>query len=230
MRLTYKKPILLLIIFGAIILLMHYFRVLDYLTISHLQEQSVALAGIVEEHYLFSVVMYSGVYAFLVACALPVVAPLTMLGGYLFGVFHGVIYAAVGASAGATIYFLVIRYIFAHTVRARFAHQLASFHEKMNQYGASYLISLQLLTIIPYFVINTLAALANVPLITFIWTTVLGGLPLHAIYATAGRELATLRSVRDILKPSIIVLLLVMALVAALPVIIRSIQHRRHRV
>lgn len=230
MRSSYKRSILLLVVFGALILLIRYFNVQDYLSVSYLQSQSASLAGMVSRHYHLSVVVYLGVYAFLIACALPVVAPLTMLGGYLFGVFYGVLYAVVGASAGAMVYFLMIRYIFAHTLRARYVHQLASFQEKMNRYGASYLISLQLLTIIPYFVINTLAALANIPLATFLWTTVLGGLPLHAIYATAGRELATLNSVRDILKPSIIVLLLVMALVAALPVIIRSIQHRRHRV
>jgi uncharacterized membrane protein YdjX (TVP38/TMEM64 family) len=149
---------------------------------------------------------------------------MTILGGYLFGIVHGVLYAVFGASAGATIYFLLVRYVFAHTLRESFALQLSIFHEKMNRYGASYLISLQLLTIIPYFVINTLAALADVPLVTFIWTTVLGGLPLHVIYAVAGRELGSLTSIRDILKPSIIVLLLVMACMALLPMIIRYLR------
>lgn len=218
----YNKNLLVTTVaLSVFILLIYRLRFGEYFSLDHLQSQSALLLNQVHAHYTGSVIIYMGIYAALIACALPVVAPMTILGGYLFGILYGVIYAVIGASAGAVIYFLLVRYVFAHTVRESFTLQLDKFHEKMNRYGASYLISLQLLTIIPYFVINTLAALANVPLITFIWTTILGGLPLHVIYAVAGQELASLTSIRDILKPSIIVLLLVMALIALLPMIIR---------
>lgn len=222
---NYKKPIMVLIAFVFLVLFVRFLGVGNYLTIAYLQAKSTALANFVAGHYLLSVLIYLIVYAALIACALPVVAPLTMLGGYLFGVVEGLFYAVLAASTGATIYFLLIRYVFAHTVHERFARQQDNFRDKMNQYGSSYLVSLQLLTVIPYFVISTLAALAEVPLVTFIWTTVVGALPLHAIYAYTGRELATLSSFRDILKPSIIVLLLVMAFLAALPMLIRLIRH-----
>lgn len=220
----YKKLIAFGVLICVVALLTHRLHLGSYFALDHLQAQSASLLNAVQDHYFFSVIVYLVVYAGLIACALPVVAPMTILGGYLFGIVHGVIYAAIGASAGATIYFLLVRYVFARTVQEGFAPQLSAFHEKMNRYGASYLISLQLLTIIPYFVINTLAALADVPLVTFIWTTVLGGFPLHVIYAVAGQELGTLTSIRDILKPSIIVLLLMMACMALLPMVIQYIR------
>jgi len=224
MKESYKKLVVFGVLIGVAVLLMHRLHLGSYFALEHLQAQSTSLLSAVHEHYFFSVIVYLMVYAGLITCALPIVAPMTILGGYLFGIVHGVIYAVIGASAGATIYFLLVRYVFAYTVRESFAPQLSTFREKMNRYGASYLISLQLLTIIPYFVINTLAALAAVPLATFIWTTVLGGLPLHVIYAVAGRELGTLTSIRDILKPSIIVLLLMMACIALLPMVVRYIR------
>lgn len=222
-----KKSVVLLVALGVILLLMRRLQVGDYLSIAQLQEKSEMLLAAVHAHYACAVIVYILVYAGLIACALPAVAPMTILGGYLFGVVAGVIYAVIGASTGATVYFLLVRSIFAHTIRHSFEERVATFQSKMNRYGASYLISLQLLTIVPYFVINTLAALAEVPLITFVWTTVIGGIPLHIIYAMAGRELATLTSIRDILKPSIIVLLLLMAFMALLPMIIRFVQARR---
>lgn len=223
-RISADGLVILCILICVVALLMYRLQITHYFALSNLQSQSASLLEAVNTHYLFSVFAYLGVYAALIACALPLVAPMTILGGFLFGVLYGVIYAVIGASTGAVIYFLMVRYVFAHTIRESFAPQLGAFHEKMNRYGASYLISLQLLTIIPYFVINTLAALADVPLVTFIWTTVLGGLPLHVIYAVAGQELGTLTSIRDILKPSIIVLLLLMAGIALLPMLIRYIR------
>lgn len=229
MKLSNKKIIIFSLILCAILLIIWRGHIRDQLTLASLREQSAYFLEQVHRHYLFSVLIYMAIYTALIALALPVVAPLTILGGYLFGALYGTLYGVISASTGALIYFLVIRYLFAHTVKERYSQQLAVFHDKMTRYGASYLISLQLLTIIPYFVINTLAALADVPLVTFAWTTVVGGIPLQAIYAFAGRELATLHSIRDILKPTILVILIVMAILAALPVVLRWIQERRHR-
>ncbi len=224
-----KNTIVILFAFIVSLLLLRQMNIGSCLSIENLQSNSASLLAYVQQHYLVAALIYLMVYAALIACALPVVAPMTILGGYLFGVINGVIFACIGASCGAVVYFLLVRYLFAHTVQEKYAVQLHHFHDRMTKYGASYLISLQLLTIIPYFVINTLAALADVSLLTFIWTTILGGLPLHTIYAYAGRELATLHHFGDILKPSIIVLLILMAIVAALPVVIRFIRERYGR-
>ena len=83
---------------------------------------------------------------------------------------------------------------------------------------------MQLLTVIPFFVINTLAGLADVPLFTFIWTTVLGSLPLLFIYSLAGRQLGEIEAVRDILKPHMVALLIILALLALLPMVIKRLR------
>lgn len=225
-----KTKFLVLIVLAVLFFLFVRSYMSDYLCLARLQASSASFLAQVEKHYLLSVFLYMLIYTFFIALALPAVAPLTILGGYLFGALPAAAYAVASASLGATIYFLLVRYLFAQTVKAKYEQQLAVFHEKINRYGASYLISLQLLTVIPYFVINTLAALANVPLFTFIWTTIVGGIPLQLIYAIAGRELATLSSIKDILKPSILVLLILMAVVALLPMIMRFLREKKQQV
>jgi uncharacterized membrane protein YdjX (TVP38/TMEM64 family) len=71
-----------------------------------------------------------------------------------------------------------------------------------------------------------LAALADVPLFTFMWTTAVGSLPFLLIYAFAGRQLGTITSMSELFKPHIILLLLLLALLALLPMVIRKIRNR----
>ena len=94
----------------------------------------------------------------------------------------------------------------------------------MKTYGYTYLITLQLLTIVPYFVINTLAALAGVPFVTFMFTTAVGSFPVLVIYAFAGKQLYKIQSWKDILSKEMLLLLLLLAGFALLPLIIRKLR------
>jgi len=80
---------------------------------------------------------------------------------------------------------------------------------------------IQLMGIIPYFVINVLAALTNVSITTFMWTTFVGSLPILGIYAFAGGQLYSVESVKDIFSPSIIALLVVLILDSLMPLLLR---------
>ena len=175
-------------------------------------------------YYFPAVLIYIGSYALIIALAIPAVAPLTVLGGFLFNALPGLLYALIGATLGSIIYFLFIRYVVSNLVRQRYRARLDKFNEQIKAYGYSYLLTMQLLTVIPFFVINTLAGLADVPLFTFIWTTVLGSLPLLFIYSLAGRQLGEIEAVRDILKPHMVALLIILALLALLPMVIKRLR------
>ena len=145
-----------------------------------------------------------------------------MVGGFLFGFLPCIVYASISATLGTTISFLVIRYVLGNVIRGKYAQKLDRFNEKIASHGtASYLLTMQLMGIIPYFVINVLAALTNVPTITFVWTTFVGSLPILGVYAFAGGQLYSVESVKDIFSPSIIALLVVLVLVALLPLLLR---------
>lgn len=221
MNIKVKNSLYLLAGLAGLIFLIYYFDLDEFAKLSYVQEKSSALCHLVKENYWVAVIIYMIIYILIIACALPAVAPLSMLGGYLFGLVRGFLFALTSATLGSTIYFLLMRYVFSNLAKNKFGDRLTQFNERMKKYGATYLLTLQLLTIIPFFVINTFAALADVSLPTFIWTTIVGTIPLQGIYVFAGQELSTINSVKDILKPPILMLFFLLALLAFLPMIIR---------
>jgi uncharacterized membrane protein YdjX (TVP38/TMEM64 family) len=98
------------------------------------------------------------------------------------------------------------------------------FQERVKKDGASYLLTLHFLSILPYFMINLIAALADMPYITVFWVTLLGSVPLIVVYSLAAHELATICSARDIFSPGVIIALILLALCALLPMLIKRIK------
>lgn len=217
-----KKAIGMSIVCVVIIAVVWYMGLHKYLTLSSFQEHKVYLEKAVADNYFKSVIMYLLIYIAIIAIALPGVPLLTMLGGFLFGFLPAGVYAAIGATIGTTISFLVIRYLLSNLIRGKYAEKLERFNEKVRSHGvASYLLTMQLMGLIPYFVINALAALADVPFMTFLWTTFFGSLPILFIYSFAGRQLYLINSVQDIFSPSIIGLLLFLVMLGLVPLLLR---------
>lgn len=207
---------------GLLTGLFWYFDIGQYFTLERLQADSAYLKQLVEHNYLFSMLVFIVIFMTIIATALPVVAPLTMLGGFLFGVFPGVAASSLGATLGATGSFLIVRYLLRSTIQHKYQKQLEGFKSKIQEYGYTYLLTLQLVGVIPFFVINTLAALTDVPLWPFFWTTAVGSFPFLLVYAYAGRQLNTMHSMSDIIKPSMLLLFLALGLLALLPMFIRK--------
>jgi len=74
--------------------------------------------------------------------------------------------------------------------------------------------------------INSLAALAGVPLHAVAWTTAIGATPSLFLYSLAGRRLFALTSARDVFTTDIVLLLVLLALLAFLPTIVQHVQRR----
>lgn len=192
-----------------------------FISLEQLQAHSLAFKHYVGGHYLMAVLMYIGIYALTIAIGIPGVAPLSVLGGYLFGVFLGTAYGALGATVGSLIAFVVVRYVLRDWIKRKYGNKLEPFNKQMRKYGANYLLMVHYASIIPFFFINSLAAMADVGWWTFIWTTVVGFIPLAMIYSFAGRELATIKSLHDILSPPIIAVFFILIALAFLPIIIK---------
>jgi len=217
-----KKALIISIIIAILVGIAWYLGLHEYLSLTSLQSNKAYLEEIVKTNYIKAVLIFMAVYAAVIALGMPGVPPLTMVGGFLFGFIPTVIYAVISATIGTTISFLIIRYVAGNLVRGKYAQKLERFNEKIASHGtASYLLTLQLMGLIPYFVINVLAALTNVPLITFIWTTFVGSLPILGVYAFAGKQLYTVESVKDIFSPSIIALLVVLVLISLMPLLLK---------
>jgi uncharacterized membrane protein YdjX (TVP38/TMEM64 family) len=206
----------------SLIIVAWYMGLHEYVTLDALRENRAYLESIVAENYYKAVVIYIFIFIAVIATALPGVPPLTMIGGFLFGFIQGGIYATFAATIGTTISFLLIRYVLSNVIRGKYAQKVDRFNEKIKSHGvASYLLTMQLIGIIPYFLINALAALTDVPVQTFLWTTFVGSLPIIFIYSFAGRQLYLVKEVGDIFSPSIIALLVVLVLLTLMPLFLR---------
>jgi uncharacterized membrane protein YdjX (TVP38/TMEM64 family) len=219
----YKKLLFFLVI--VVIPITAYFLGLkSFLTLAYLKQASIKLHQSVEEHYWWVVFSYIVSYSLFVATAMPGVLLLTLLGGFLFGTIGGTLYSVVGALCGSLIFFILIRYLLVDYVKSWKSARIERMCQHVKEDGASYLLLLQFLTFVPYLVINTVAAVAHVPIFTFIWTTVVGAFPLLFVYAFAGRRLSTIQSLGDILSPGVLIMFLLLALMALVPVIIKRIK------
>lgn len=217
-----KKALLISFSLVVVAIVAWYMGLHTYFSLASLQENRVYLEEAVKSNYIRSVGIFMAVCIAVISLGMPGVPPLTMIGGFLFGFLPCTIYVSISATIGATLSFLLIRYVLGNVVRGKYAQKLERFNEKIASHGAaSYLLTMQLMGVIPYFIINVLAALTNVPTITFVWTTFIGSLPILFIYAFAGRQLYMVESVNDIFSPSIIALLIVLVLVSMMPLLLR---------
>ncbi|MFC1841825.1 TVP38/TMEM64 family protein [Candidatus Dependentiae bacterium] len=212
------------ILVGLLIILyiVYKFGFSQYLTLENLKAHSTYLYSWVSEHYLISVVIYMAIYFLVIAASLPSTAPMSIIGGFLFGTLPAVLYATVAATLGATLAFLLFRNISRATIEKKYADHLVKFKSGLNEHGAAYLLLLHFMFIVPFFVINMLAAVADVSLWKFVWTTAVGFLPCAFVYAFSGKRLFSIRSISDVFSWEIIIALILLIAVVVMPIVIKK--------
>ncbi len=210
-----------IVVFIAALIAIHQSPLAHYFTIEQLKADRDWLQAFVHQHAIGAMFAYVGLYILAASFALPITAALTIFGGFLFGAVRGTVLTNIGATFGAIASFLVARYLLGTMLQEKYATQLANFNKNIEQYGAYYLLSLRFLVIVPFFLVNLLAGLTNVRLLTFALTTSIGIIPGSLIYSIAGRELATIESLRDIFSWELILAFVGLALLALLPLILQ---------
>lgn len=143
-------------------------------------------------------------YVTVTALSLPVATLLTLAAGAVFGLLEGIVLASFASSIGATLAFLVSRFVLRDAVQQRFGKRLTAINEGMHRDGAFYLFTLHMAPVIPFFVVNLVMGLTTLPVRTFYWVSQLGMLAATVIFVNAGAQLASLHSLSDILSPRVI--------------------------
>ncbi|MEA3643732.1 MAG: FAD-dependent oxidoreductase, partial [Lamprobacter sp.] len=152
----------------------------------------------------------------------------TLAGGALFGFWQGLLLVSFASSIGATLAFLVARFLLRDTVQRRFGARLAALNRGIERDGAFYLFTLRLVPIFPFFIINLLMGLSSLRTWTFYWVSQVGMLAGTAVYVNAGTQLGNIDRVGDVLSPE---LLASFALLGVFPwlarAVLRVVQRRR---
>jgi dihydrolipoamide dehydrogenase len=148
---------------------------------------------------------------------------MTVLAGALFGLVTGVIMVSFASTLGATLAFLVSRYVLRDSLRARYPDKLQAINAGIAKEGALYLFALRLVPLFPFFLINLLMGITNFRTRTFYWVSQLGMLAGTIVYVYAGTQLAQLDSLAGILSPGIIV---AFVLLGTFPLVAKKIMDR----
>lgn len=199
----------------------------EYLSFTYIQQKSEILKQYVDSHYIYSALYFLFIFTMLIAVGLPVNIPLALLASYAFGLLPGFIISSVASCIGATLLFLFVRYFLRSLIQKRYQTKIEEFNARIQGNWYSYLIAIQLFSVFPYFVTASLCAISGVPVFTFMWTLFVGSAPLIFICSLAGRQFRTIHSAGDILSPNIIILLILLALIACIPMFIKKFTQKK---
>lgn len=209
----------LLLLFVAAVVALRFSGLADVLTFENLQRNKDLLLARVQDRFLLSALLYIAIYVLAVAFSLPGAAVLSLAGGALFGTAAAVLFIVVGATAGAALAFLSARYLLGTRLQERYAAHLIRFNSEMERNGTRYLITLRLIPLFPFFVVNFLAGLTRISLVTFAWTTAVGILPWTAVFAYAGHQLESVRTVSDIFSARFLTAAVLLAVAILAPAV-----------
>ncbi|WOE83452.1 FAD-dependent oxidoreductase [Aeromonas veronii] len=207
-----RTRLLLALVMGSLIGTFFALELGRYLTLDALQAQQAAVAQWVDSHFVTASLLFVLIYVLSTALSLPGASLLTLGGSAVFGVAWGLLLVSFASTLGATLAFLSARFLLRDWVTARFGDKLATFQSGMAKEGAFYLLSLRLIPIFPFFLVNLLMGLTPIRVSTYYWVSQLGMLPGTFVYVLAGSELGQLTSTGNILSPRLMVALTLLGL------------------
>ncbi|MEM9366881.1 MAG: TVP38/TMEM64 family protein [Planctomycetota bacterium] len=134
------------------------------------------------------------VYVAVTGLSLPGAAVLTLVYGWYFGFRDGLFLVSFASTAGATLAFLLSRFLFRDTIQQRFGERLTSFNASLEREGPFFLFTLRLIPAVPFFVINAVMGLTPIKVRTFWWVSQVGMLAGTAVYIYAGSSVPNLQT------------------------------------
>lgn len=143
-------------------------------------------------------------YVAVTALSLPGATLMTLAAGAGFGLVLGTVVVSFASTLGATLAMLTARYLLRDSVQARFGRRLDEINKGIEQEGAFYLLSLRLIPLLPFFVLNLLMGLTRIKTWTYAWVSQLGMLAATVVYVNAGTQLAKVDSLQSIASPGLI--------------------------
>ena len=218
------------------------------ISLESLIQHRAAIDIFVAGHRLLAVLAYIALYTVAVALSLPGATFLTVSGGFLFGLALGAGAAVIGATAGATVIFLVARTALGEPLLKRAGPRALKLAENFREDAFSYLLFLRLVPAFPFFLVNLVPAFAGVGLATFVAATAIGIIPGAVAFAFAGTGLDSVIAAQKhaydaclaaghagchltfdaaaILTPELLGALVALALLALVPVVVKRLRGR----
>jgi uncharacterized membrane protein YdjX (TVP38/TMEM64 family) len=179
-----------------------------------------AIVAWVEGLGVWGPLVFVGVYGLAPALFVPG-AVLTLAGGALFGPLVGALLSLAGATVGATVAFLIARYLAADWIERRLGQRLQAMKAGVEHEGWRFVAFVRLVPVFPFNFLNYALGLTRLSVRTFALTSLLTMAPGALAYAYLGSAGWEVVSGGPALVQQGLLALTLLAAVALLPTIIR---------
>ena len=223
-----KKQIVLLAIVGLLLALFFLFDLNQYFRLEYVKSKQAMLDRYFQANPIQTSAGFFLLYIAVTGLSLPGAAVMTLVAGAIFGLTWGTVMVSFASTIGATIAFVVSRYLLRESVQARFGDKLKAINEGIEREGGFYLFGLRLVPAFPFFAINLAMGLTPLRVSTFFLVSQAGMLPGTIVYVNAGTQLAGLESLSGILSPGLILSFVLLGLFPLIAKwVLNSISSRR---
>ena len=217
-----------IIIFCILILIFIFFfsDLKNFFTLNYVKENLINFRLSYKENIFLFILIFSLIYIIISALSLPFATLLTLLSGYIFGLTLGTILVSLCSTIGASIAFLISKFLFYEFIQNKYKKQLIAINKEFINEGIFYIFALRLVPIFPFFVVNIVTSLLPIKLSTFFWVSLVGMFPATLVYVNAGNELSKINSLSDILSFQV---LISFSLIGILPLTIKFLLKKIRR-
>lgn len=228
------KLVLFVIFIAVIVVLFERLHLYLYLNLDGFNQYHQQVLAYEEENTLVFIIGYIISYIVLIAACIPGTILFDLLAGFLFGPVAGSFIVIGSYLSGAVVNFLLVKFFFKEFLTHKFGHLRHVVDKGGDSRAMSLnLIGLRFIPVIPFWLLNILAAILNIRLQTFIFTTFIGIIPTSIIYVLIGHGVRT--SINDnhpltmstISNPELWAPLIMLGLIILIPNIIRNIRKRK---
>lgn len=192
----------------------------EVITLENIKLKQDLMRSYYEQNSIFVMIGFGLAYTFAVALSLPFATLFTLLSGALFGFTKGLIIASFASTIGATLAFIVSRFLLRDFIQNKYGKYFSGINEGFKKEGSFYLFAMRLVPIVPFFLVNILMALVPIKVRSFYIVSQLGMLVGTGVYVYAGTELSKISSLSDIASPR---LLIAFTLLGLLPLITKKL-------
>ncbi|MCH6565560.1 MAG: FAD-dependent oxidoreductase [Proteobacteria bacterium] len=222
------KKVSLVGIIITILVIFFAFDLGQFLTLEYIKGQQHQIDALYAENKFLTLASFFLIYILVTGASLPGATILTLAAGAVFGLLNALILVSFASSIGASLAFVISRYLFRETVEARFGSSLKAINDGIEKDGAFYLFALRLVPAFPFFVINLVMGLTPIKLKTFYWVSQLGMFAGTIVYVNAGTQLAQINSAAEILSAELIISFVLLAMLPFVGrVIVNQLKYRK---
>jgi len=199
-----KIKIAFISLIALLVFIFFYFGLHQYANLDTLKAQQTTITEYNNTDPLTAALIFFTVYIVITGLSLPGAAIMTLAGGAIFGLLKGTLLVSFASTIGATLAFLISRYLFREPLQQRFAERLHVINQGIEKDGAFYLFTLRLVPAFPFFIVNIVMGLTPIKTLTFFLVSQLGMLAGTIVYIYAGTQLAQINSLKDIFSAELI--------------------------